>query len=404
MHLEKSINFNELYSYSETPETALYELLKIRVNEADVDIEIDDVYFGKPPGVDDFSPTNGEPSSPVPIFPDVTDSAVCDDLVVGDGTAEKARFVFPFYNNDRWRGRSLTIEEEVSKVDNSTKNKFYRLGYRESHGASLNFEIVPGCVTHGSLYTFSGKFRLNQPELLTDPYIEIRAKKEGGGEKWIHLTDKGDFQLGADTGDADGWTKVEFGVTFTEEFASYNYYEFWLRTYSNTAHYSDLARRHLYGELDFDDLSFTRNHGPIRGLVVPKTIDGCWGPNTDVLITSHTTANKDQQVRVITAIESPNGADGDRVLVLDRSILSAPSLATDPDSAVEVALLNRNIRFDVDAVDQGTYNGNTVSDMPQGGHLVVMNTPNVNQQLSGVQFSRFGQMGKAWRHVSFLSS
>jgi len=405
MHLEKSIDFNELYSYSETPETALYELLKIRVKEEDVVMEIDDVYFGKPPTKGGVSPTNGEPSTRVDVFPDLTDPAVCDDLVVGDGTAESARFAFPFYSNDRWRGRSLTIEEEVSRVDNSTTNKFYRLGYRESHGSSLNFQMIPGCITHGSLYTFSGKFRLNQPGVVKDPYIEILAKKEGQSEKWIWLTDKGDFSLGGHSGDVNGWTKVEFGVTFTEEFASYDSYEFWLRTYGNEAHYNDLARRHLYPELDFDDLSFTRNHGPIRGLVVPNTIDGCWGDNTDVLVTSHTTANKDQQVRTITAIESPDGPDGNRVLVLDRSILNAPSLATDPDTAVEVALLNRNIRFDVDAVDQGQYNGNQRSDMPQGGHLVVMNTPTVVQQLSGVQFSRFGQMGKAWRHpINFMMS
>ena len=57
----------------------------------------------------------------------------------------------------------------------------------------------------------------------------------------------------------------------------------------------------------------------------------------------------------------------------------------------------------VDAVDQGQYDGVTKSDMPQGGHLVVMNTPTVTQKLSGVQFSRFGQMGKAWRHVSLMN-
>ena len=67
MHLEKSISFNELYSYSETPETALYELLKIRVKEEGVVIEIDDLYFGKPPTKEETSPTNGEPSTPVGI-------------------------------------------------------------------------------------------------------------------------------------------------------------------------------------------------------------------------------------------------------------------------------------------------------------------------------------------------
>lgn len=390
MTLEGTVSFNELFNNDWTSATSAYEVLKIRVkDDPGTDIELGEVYFGLPPDIDNVE------ASPVPVYANLDDPDVCTDLVIGDGTAENARFVFPFYNNGRWNADSVTIEEET-KVSGGT-NKFYRVDHRTSYGSSLNFEMIPGCIQHGALYTFHGKFRLNSDTALNNAYIEVRYVTQEGKEGWKWLTPDRDIRIGGDEGDEDGWVTVEFPITFSEEFASYTLYEFYFRTYSNGHSYDDLARRNVYPSLDFDDISFTRNHGPIRGLVVGPEVDGCWGESSEVLITSHKIKYDSHQVRKITSIETRD--DGNRNLVLDQAIFNPVTLQldSDPETANEVALLNRNIKFGIDEVDLGTYNSAVREDMPQGGHLMVMHTPTVDQNLSGVEIRQFGQMGKAWR-------
>ena len=398
MQIDKVIFFRD----SEVDIMSVFDILMVRVQEENVSIEIDDVYLGEPQNE----------ANEHPVYAEITDPEVCTDLVIGDGTAEVAKGVFPFYNHNRNEfdsptnviskqvARSLTIDEEISNVDGQT-NRFYRLSRRENGGSSLNFQIIPGCVTHGAHYIFSGKFRLHQEQDLTDAYAELRAwDPEAGEQRWVRITDD-NIKLGGKNfggaggwkfGDADGWTTVEFSITFSEEVAKYSEYMFYLRTYNSVRTFEEVSQSWLYPVLDYDDLSFTRSHGAVQSVIVSKEVAGCWGEGSEILVTSHTTSSTDhQQVRTITGV---NVLEDTVSLALDSAILYPSTMRTDSATASAVALLSRNIKLDVDAV---AFTDNDPA-MPQGGSLTVLATPNIVQKIGGIEITRFGQVKKAYRH------
>lgn len=127
-------------------------------------------------------------------------------------------------------------------------------------------------------------------------------------------------------------------------------------------------------------------------IIVDKSIVGHWGVGADILITSHTWQWDDHQERTILAIE-PTEGDNEHVTIWLNEPISRPTTMTDdPDFAVEVALLSRNILFQ----------GGPDSIPHRGGHLWVMNTPGVRQRLVGVEVRNFGQQGYLGRYPIHL--
>ena len=76
-------------------------------------------------------------------------------------------------------------------------------------------------------------------------------------------------------------------------------------------------------------------------------------------------------------------------LKLTSPIDPVSTIASDPNHAVEVALLNRRIVFEAD---------DDVSDDLIGGHLIIFFTPSVSQHLEGVEIRNFGQQGNLGRY------
>ena len=137
---------------------------------------------------------------------------------------------------------------------------------------------------------------------------------------------------------------------------------------------------------------------PDQIVVGPEAAE-CWGerisrPNskTEILVTnSEITSGWDQHfVRQVNAVDVSTGT-----LFLSSPINSRPiTTKIDHNYAAEVAWLSRSVVFE------------SVSDGPDnlhGGHLMVLDTPNVAQRLEGAEFRNFGQQGKVGRYVSTFS-
>jgi hypothetical protein len=141
--------------------------------------------------------------------------------------------------------------------------------------------------------------------------------------------------------------------------------------------------------LDFDDLSFKFTKGSVGDFVVdPVGVSGCWTPGSKVLLTSDTIRFEDSTVVTIKSVQNrPDGTVGLSFL----EPLSPRSAATD-NFPIELALLERNVKFESD---------NTVG-IDQGGHLMVFWTKDVAQMIDGVELFKFGQRGTLGRYVSTI--
>jgi hypothetical protein len=110
---------------------------------------------------------------------------------------------------------------------------------------------------------------------------------------------------------------------------------------------------------------------------------GCWKPGTEVLLTSHTRNQDDQQVAVIESSDPQTG-----IIHLVGPIERPISVADHPDFAVEVASLNRRIVFEAD---------DDADDEFIGGHFVVHHTSSA-QHIEGVEIRNFGQQGRLGKY------
>lgn len=122
-------------------------------------------------------------------------------------------------------------------------------------------------------------------------------------------------------------------------------------------------------------------------IIVEASISRKWTVGAEILITSHTTAWDDHQVRKITKIHFDT-VPGHVELKLDLPIQRPTTLLDDSDFAVEVALLSRNIVFE----------GGPDNKPRRGGHFWIMNTPSVVQKLVGIEIINFGQQGYLGRY------
>jgi len=123
-----------------------------------------------------------------------------------------------------------------------------------------------------------------------------------------------------------------------------------------------------------------------REIVVTNSVYNKWGVGAELLLTSHTLNFDDTQVRTITNIE-PYGQTHVKI-TLDYAVIRPSTTVDNPDYAVEVALLSRNIVFE-GAKDDGNQD--------HGGHLIVYGTT-APQHLQGVAIHNFGQQGLIGRY------
>lgn len=127
-------------------------------------------------------------------------------------------------------------------------------------------------------------------------------------------------------------------------------------------------------------------------IVVDESVKHHWVVGAELLITSHTLDWDGHQVRTITKVSSYTQRSGFVQFELNEPVLRPTTRRESRDFAVEVALLSRNIEFigGHDDIDN------------HGGHLWILNTPNVAQTLVGVNVRNFGQQGSLGRYPIHL--
>jgi hypothetical protein len=116
-----------------------------------------------------------------------------------------------------------------------------------------------------------------------------------------------------------------------------------------------------------------------RTIVVDSSVARRWAIGAEILLTSHTTFMNQHQERRIVGVSQSNGGIA---LQLDQPIERPTTARESKDFATEVALLSRNIVFE----DDGSSRLSLI-----GGHLMIMETPNVVQHIEGVEMVGFGQ-------------
>ena len=118
-----------------------------------------------------------------------------------------------------------------------------------------------------------------------------------------------------------------------------------------------------------------------------------WG-TSEVLLTPSSSRGGPHGAKTLT-IKSINALLGTITVAEIEANLNDPNTWENglPELAAEVASLNRPVKFD--SVEDE-------NDM-HGGHLIVMHTPNVAQNLEGVEIDHFGQQGILGRYVSLQS-
>lgn len=123
------------------------------------------------------------------------------------------------------------------------------------------------------------------------------------------------------------------------------------------------------------------------------SIASAWAPGAEILVTSHTRAWDEHQVRriVSVAISDP----GFVLIRLDAPIVVPTTVVEHPVFAAEVALLSRNILL--------KSNDNSL----MGGHFEIRRTLSGPQQVIGVEIAGFGQPGMDGRfplHIFYTPS
>ena len=158
-------------------------------------------------------------------------------------------------------------------------------------------------------------------------------------------------------------------------------------------------------DFDYDDIQFRLLQGNVEGLIVPtEAVQGCWGPGSEIAITSHTLRFEDSQVATITSV-TPGPIPGTSKLMIEGGIVPATTMQeadANLDGTVfpaEIALLSRNVEIHSDNQDDSR--PSEVPTARQGGYVQVTHTPSVQQKFSGVELRFMGQDKNADRFVSF---
>ena len=254
-------------------------------------------------------------------------------------------------------------------------NQFFRVTGRQIEWATFNVDIARACFAPQQEYSFTLKARTNTSSAV--PYetrIIFYTKNDAGSDQWNGLTLNNKCATGVNQ-----WVECTGTVTLSDPkiFQAH-------RMYIEARTLNDADKT---VPMDFDDLSFKFTKGSVGDFVVdPNGVSGCWTPGSKVLLTSDTSKFEDRTIATIKSVQ--NRADGTVGLAFEETL--SPRSATTDNFPIEIALLERNVKFESD---------NTVG-IDQGGHLMVFWTKDVAQMIDGVELFKFGQRGILGRYVS----
>lgn len=293
---------------------------------------------------------------------------VCSELVTnGDAELDQTSIhPYPVRSADKYR-TALTVKKEAN-------NQFFHVTGRKYDWATLRVDISPDCLANEEEYTFTLKAR-STAAFNYETRLAFYTKNAEGNDKWNSISINRDCYTGANE-----WATCTGSVTLSNPLI-----------FESHSIFVDVRTRddaHKTTDMDFDDLSFAFKTGSVGGFVVDAAgVKDCWSPGSKVLLTSDTIHFEDDTNATIASINDQG--DGTVVLTFEEDL--SPRSSTEDGFPIEIALLERNVKFESDNHDG----------IDQGGHLIVYHTQDVAQVIDGVELYKFGQRGKMGRYVRY---
>ena len=322
---------------------------------------------GPEPGID-ISLDNIELSLPHLKFP--SKEEVCDQMVTnGDAEADTHPHPIMLYANP---------EACVSIGIEDNGNKYFEVRGRRQTWAGLQAPMNLECVDKYVEYRYTARIWLQSEEEQRVTFALKYSKPDGAAGFKVRP-----FGTCKPTSKYTGWTTCTQPFMFTEEYNNVTFVDFFFRSDNENS------------DLWIDDVSISLVKTPVQSLIVPNTVLGCWGPGSQILTTSHTLKWQDAVVSEIVDV-TPLGDDY-AVILLNDTMKWHTTYKQSSLTAVEVALLSRNVVIMGDDTDD-------IANEKHGGHLMILQTPNVKQRIQGVEFRKMGQQGNLGKYVSMTFS
>ena len=299
-------------------------------------------------------------------------SDVCSELIT-NGNAELDQtsiHPYPVHAADRWHG-SLIVQKE-------SNNQFFHLSGRQYDWSTFRVDLSQDCMSPQQEYMFSLKARSSAAAIKYETRFVFYTKKDDGSNKdeWNSISINNDCIAGANQ-----WAECTASVTLSDPKI--------FEAHSIFVDIRTLDAADEKADMDFDDLSFKFATGPAGSFVVEASgVNGCWTAGSKVLLTSDTIKFEDDTVATIESVQ--DRGDGTVALTFQEDL--SPRSSAEDDFPIEIALLERNVKFESDNTEGHD----------QGGHLIVVHTKDVAQMIDGVELFKFGQRGNLGRYVSFL--
>jgi len=316
---------------------------------------------GPEPGID-ISLDNIELSLPHLTFP--SKEEVCDQMVTnGDAEADTHPHPIMLYANP---------EAYVSIGIEDNGNKYFKVRGRRQTWAGLQAPMNLECVDKYVEYRYTARIWLQSEEEELVTFALKYSKPDGAAGFKVRP-----FGTCKPTSKYTGWTTCSQPFMFTEEFNNVTFVDFFFRSINENS------------DLWIDDVSISLVKTPVQSLIVPNTVLGCWGAGSQILTTSHTLKWQDAVVSEIVDVTALG--DDYAVILLNDTMKWHTTYKQSSLTAVEVALLSRNVLIMGDDTDD-------IANEKHGGHLMILQTPNVKQRIQGVEFRKMGQQGNLGKY------
>ena len=306
--------------------------------------------------------------------------SVCNSLIVNGDAEVDNDFYFPHYSRSGL-GAYLSVQTET--VDGQTNN-YFQLKGRDANWASLETLLLPDCIEQYSVYTFSAKIRIHSFEKdKVRMTLKTKVDTTANPDAAPFIVENVGYCPEADKD--TGWVFCEANFMFTEEHVGAEYMQLLF-----------VAEKDEDSIVDYDDIAVKLIYTPVKAIVINEVdVDQCWDVGAEAIVTSHTILPEDTQLIKITDIATDYDS-GTTTISFNSTIPAHTTLKDSEDYAVEVALLSRNIQIKPqDEVD--------LLNAEDGGHFMILHTPNQFQFIEGVEFLRMGQQGILGRYVSILT-
>eukprot|EP00591_Stephanopyxis_turris_P012014 CAMPEP_0195517630 /NCGR_PEP_ID=MMETSP0794_2-20130614/11096_1 /TAXON_ID=515487 /ORGANISM="Stephanopyxis turris, Strain CCMP 815" /LENGTH=1723 /DNA_ID=CAMNT_0040646463 /DNA_START=75 /DNA_END=5246 /DNA_ORIENTATION=+ len=347
------IHFTATFRYTESdlePQNIVYHMMQIVGPEEGVDIIMGEATLSLP----------DETSYPEP-------ENVCQNLILNGNAEGNQMHPYPMKVRSAYTSRLVVKEEESG-------NKYYsQVGRNFAENGIIVKGLNPYCMKANLLYRMSMQTRIHSTTKVRY-WAELKSFNADDSYRYSYPVQCDPQDLN------DGWVTCSGNFMITEAIESAVRHELRIE-FEDTVDGKD-------ADVDYDNISLTFEKGPVKGLILDKDVADCWGPGSDVLITSHTLSYDEQQEGVIASVTRKT--DDTSLLSLEGSILPATSEFESSDFAAEVAILTRNVIIE-GAKDDETNEGK------HGGYLSVHNT-RTEQLIEGVDLRYMGQQGLQHRY------